>query len=126
MNTYDFCTINLFNRFNDEIFLNKKFRFAVWRRIYKTRTIYFGYNTGFTKINGVNDNTVVIKNFINYNFFNNFIDKKFISNINMLIYKWFSIIFFKKNINEHFDFYINKFNFNPVIKINWMKNIKLI
>jgi hypothetical protein len=126
MNNYDFCTINLFNRFNDEIFINKKFRFAIWRRVYKTRTIYFGYNSAFTKINGVNDSAVKIKNYINYDFFNKFIDKKFISNINMIYYKWFSIIFFKKKINSHFDFnfFINKFDFTPSIKINWMKNIK--
>jgi ribosomal protein S4 len=126
MNNYDFCTINLFNRFNDEIFINKKFRFAIWRRVYKTRTIYFGYNSAFTKINGVNDSAVKIKNYTKYDFFNKFIDKKFISNINMIYYKWFSIIFFKKKINSHFDFnfFINKFDFTPSIKINWMKNIK--
>ena len=123
MNIYDFCKINQFTRPNDEIFINKKFRFAIWRKIYKSRTIRVGHNTSFTKFNGINDSSIKNRVYINNNFFSKCANNFFFSNLNLIYHFWFSVNFTKKKIENQFDFkqVINKINFDPSIKIHWMK-----
>ena len=125
MNIYDFCKLNQFTRTNDELFITKKLRFAIWRKIYKSRTIHVGYNNSFTRTNILNDSSIKIKNSINSKIIENSIEQIFFSNINVLYHQWFSIMYVKKKIEGQFFFkqYINKFNFNPRVPIHWMKLI---
>lgn len=127
MHSYDFCKINFFNRPNDEPFINLKLRKSIWKKIRKIRVVSCGYTNATIQINAIKDSTITSNFFFDYNKnFNNSEEINFYNNVNIIFHNWAILHYSYSPIEKNFDFkrFVNKVDFSPFKKIDWMMEKK--
>lgn len=127
MHSYDFCKFNDHNRPNNEPFINHKLRKSAIKRIKKLRVVSSGYANATIQMNSIKDPYVSSNFFFNYKQKFEVKDPElFFNNLNCSFRNWFMLNFWnnltKKSL--YFKLPINRLDFNPKKKINWMQDTK--